>query len=365
MFVEISRLLIVLTCTVTGLAVGNAFGGDHSIGNTIGGILGTLVGYVGGGVAGRALERAFGVVEERVERYPTPRLFAGGMGALIGGLGGAFVALPMIMIFPRVPVMLVGTLVIWAAGTLGVRIAWNKSEELFAMAGLSSRPLVRSAPYEVADGHILDTSAVMDGRLASLLKAGLLDSQLFVPRFVLDELQGFADAREGPQARRARRGLEMLESFRREEVAHVRVLDDEVPERFEVDAKLVALAKRLQIRLLTCDVNLQRVAEIQGVTVVNLRRLAADLRPDHSPGDVVDVELVREGSEPGQGVGYLDDGTMVVVNDGVQLVGTGAVTVEVATIVPTSVGRLLFAHPTAVVADPPADVAVASPSADG
>lgn len=344
MFVEISRLLVVLACTVTGLAVGRHFGDVNSVVETLGGVLGALFGYVGGGVAGRAIERAFGVVEVKAERYPTPRLFAGGIGAIVGGLGGAFFAFPLILIFPTVPVILLGTLVMWVAGTLGVRLAWRKSEELFAMAGLSSRPLVRSVPYQASDGHIVDTSAVMDGNLGGLVRAGLVDSQLFVPRFVLDELQGFADAREGAQARRARRGLELLESLRHESSVGIRVLDDEVPERDGVDAKLVALAKRLQIRLLTCDVNLQHVAEIQGVRVVNLRKLAADLRPEHAPGDVVAVELARPGREAGQGVGYLEDGTMVVVNEGADLVGGGVLQVEIVTVVPTSVGRLLFAR---------------------
>ena len=362
MFVEISRLLVVLACTMTGLAAGREFGGADQLGQTIGGVLGTLVGYVGGGVAGRAIERAFGVVEHRVERYPTPRLFAGGVGAIVGGLGGAFLAFPLIVIFPSVQVILLGSLIMWVTGTLGVRVAWRKSEELFAMAGLSSRPLVRSTAYQASDGHIVDTSAVMDGNLSGLVRAGLLDNQLFVPRFVLDELQGFADARESSQARRARRGLELLEALRHEGTIGVRVLDDEVPEREDIDGKLVSLARRLQMRLLTCDVNLQHVAEIQGVTVVNLRKLAADLRPEHVPGEIVELEVVRAGKEAGQGVGYLDDGTMVIVNNGVELVGTGRVRVEITTVVPTSVGRLLFARvarqpesaePSIVVSEPP------------
>ncbi len=345
MFVEISRLLIVLALTLTGLAAGREIGGDASMGDTIGGVLGTLIGYVGGGVVGRSVERAFGSVEERVETVPSGRLFAGGLGAVVGGLGGAFLALPLVLVFSAVPMYLVATLIVWVAGSLGVRVAWRKSEELFAMAGLSSRPLIRSAPYEASDGHILDTSAIMDGRLTTLVRADLVSPQLFVPRFVLDELQGFADARDGAQSRRAHRGLELLDVLRRDGTATVRILDDEVPEREEVDAKLVALARRLEIRLLTCDVALQRVAELQGVQVMNVRKLASELRPEHTPGDLVQVELVREGKESGQGVGYLDDGTMVVVNDGVDLVGSGAIEVEITTSVPTSVGRLLFARP--------------------
>lgn len=345
MFVEICRLLFVLACTVSGLALGRELGSDNSVAVTVGGILGTLFGYVGGGVLGRALDRAFGVVEDRAERVPTPRLFAGGVGAMVGGLGGGFVAFPLVLIFPSVAVVLIGTLVIWVAGTLGARVAWRKSEALLAMAGLSSRPLVRSSPYEAADGYIVDTSAVMDVNLGGLVRAGLVDGHLFVPRFVLEELQGFADMRDGQQARRARRGLEMLEALRNESSVGVRVLDHEVPERDAVDAKLVALARRLQIRLLTCDVNLQHVAEISGVPVVNLRRLAADLAPDHAAGDVASIELVRAGREPGQGVGYLDDGTMVIVNDGERFVGPAPIAVEIVTVVPTSVGRLLFARP--------------------
>lgn len=359
MFVEVSRLLVVLACTVSGLALGREIGDGTSVAQTVGGVLGTLVGYVGGGVLGRTMERAFGVVEQKAERYPTPRIFAGGVGGMVGGMAGGFVAFPLIVIFPSAPVILAGTLVIWILGTLGVRIGWHKSEELLAMAGLSSRPLIRSSPYEASDGYIIDTSAVMDGNLAGLVHAGLVDGSLFVPRFVLDELQGFADAREGQQSRRARRGLELLEVFRKEGRVAVRVLDDEVPERDDVDGKLVSLARRLQIRLLTCDVNLQHVAEVSGVSVVNLRRLAADLRPDHTAGDVVSVDLVRAGREPGQGVGYLEDGTMVVVNDGDRLVGRGPIRVEIVTVVPTSVGRLLFARVIPVDVVPP--TAVLSP----
>ncbi len=339
MFVEISRLLIVLACTLTGLALGRHLG----VGN-MGGILGTLLGYVGGGILGRSIERAFGLVEDTVDSVPAPRMLAGALGALVGGLGGVFAAAPVVLLFPSAPVVLLGSLVVWICGALGVRLAARKTEEFFALIGLSTRPLVRSRPYEVGDGHIVDTSAIMDGHLGGLVQAGFLDQDLFVPRFVLDELQGFADAREGEQSRRARRGLELLDSLRLEGPVRVRVLDDEVPEHDEVDAKLVTLARRLEIRMLTCDVNLQRVGELQGVSVVNLRKLADDLRPDHVPGDVVHIELVRPGREPGQAVGYLDDGSMVVINDAAEHVGRGMFAVEISTAVPTSVGRLYFAR---------------------
>jgi uncharacterized protein YacL len=262
---------------------------------------------------------------------------------LAGGLAAAFVVVPVVVILPRPPVVMAGTLLVWAAGTLGLRIGIRKTDQLFAMAGLSTRPLVRSEPFEVDDGYIVDTSAVMDGQMSNLARSGVIDQVLFIPRFVLDELQGFADAREGAQARRARRGLEMLDAIRREGSARVRTLDDEIPEIQAVDAKLVALARRLQLRLLTCDAHLQRVAELQGVPVLNLRRLADDLRPERSAGDIVTVELVRRGKETGQAVGFLDDGSMVVVNSADHLVGN-VIEVEITSIIPTAVGRLLFAR---------------------
>lgn len=348
MFVEIARLFIVLLGSLAGLSLGHQYDAAHhsaaGTGAVLGGVLGTLAGYVGGGVTGRLLERAFGVVEERIDRFPGPKVFAGAIGGAVGGLAGALVAVPLVGIFHSAPAYVGGGLLVWTMATLGLRVAARKSDELFALAGLSTRPLVRSAPYRVADGYIVDTSAVMDGYLQGLVRAGLLDQELFVPRFVLDELQGFADARETPQARRARRGLEMLDAMRRDGLVRLRVLDDEVPEREQVDAKLVVLAKRLELRLLTSDGTLQRVAELQDVPVCNLRKLWSELSPGAQPGDVVIVELVRPGKEPGQGVGYLDDGSMVVVNDAAALVGSGEIEVEIATAVPTALGRLLFAR---------------------
>ena len=153
------------------------------------------------------------------------------------------------------------------------------------MAGLSTRPLVRARPYDDSDGFLVDSSAVMDGQLLPLSRSGLFRDDLLVPRFVLDELQGMADAND-ERSRRAQRGLEILEVLRaRGAVARASSLDDEVPEVDEVDAKLVALARKLQLRLLTNDVNLAKVAELQGVPAVIPRRLAADLIPGVLAGE--------------------------------------------------------------------------------
>lgn len=343
MFVEVVRLFMVLLFTAAGFWLARDLG-SSSTAPSVGGMLGCLAGYVSGGILGRLLERAVGAVERTVERVPAAQVLAGLVGGVAGGLAGALLAAPLVIaVEVEIALPLIG-LVVWIAAYAGYRVAAHKSAELFHLVGLSTRPLVRATPFDRKDGFVVDTSAVMDGQLLPLTRAGLLDGDLLVPRFVLDELQGLADSPDTTRSRRAQRGLEVLDVLRREAPAHVYVLDDEVPEIAEVDAKLVALALRLQLRLLTNDTNLSRIAEVQGVPTCNLRRLAADLGPGIVGGDVIEVALQRPGRESGQGVGFLDDGSMVVVNGGAGLVGAGPRQFVVASIVPTAVGRLVFAR---------------------
>jgi uncharacterized protein YacL len=159
---------------------------------------------------------------------------------------------------------------------------------------------------------------------------------------VLDELQSIADAQEPTRRRRGQRGLDLLSALQHLPGSEVHVLDDEVVEHDEVDAKLVALARRLEVGLLTLDTNLQRVAELQGVRCLSLHRLAEGLQPVLVPGETVRLPISREGKEPGQGVGFLDDGTMVVVGDAAALIGS-EVEVRITGNAQTSVGRMLFA----------------------
>ena len=344
MFVEITRLFTVVLLTAAGFMVGRDLGPTGGQLAGIGGILGCLVGYLGGGLLGRLLERAIGVVERRVDRLPLPQVLAGMVGGGIGTLLGVTMAVPVIVYLPPELSIPTAGIVVWLSMYLGFRIAARKSEDLFAMAGLSTRPLVRARPYDDTEGFLVDSSAVMDGQLLPLSRSGLFRDDLLVPCFVLDELQGMADAGD-ERGRRARHGLETLEALRREAPLRVYVLDDEVPEVAEVDAKLVALARRLQLRLLTNDVNLAKVAELQGVPTIIPRRLAADLVPGVLAGETIVLPLVREGRHPGQGVGFLDDGSMVVVNGGADLVGAGPLSFSVSSIVPTSAGRIVFARP--------------------
>ena len=238
----------------------------------------------------------------------------------------------------------VAGLAVWITGWLGFRVPSRESVAVLETLGMSTRPLVRAQAFNARDGLLVDTSVLMDGQLLALARGGVVGGDLMVARFVLDEMQGFADSADETRRRRAHRGLESLEVLEREGVSRVFVLDDEVVEHDAVDAKLIALARRLQLRLLTNDGPLARNAELQGVPTCNLRRLAQELAPAIVPGDFVRVSLTRAGKEEGQGVGHLEDGSMVVVNGGVDLVGGPDVMLQITSVVPTNAGRLLFAR---------------------
>jgi uncharacterized protein YacL len=342
-FVEIVRLFTVVLMTAVGYMVARDLGAGSQM-TAVGGVVGCLGGYLVGGLLGRLLERAVGVAERTADRIPIPQLLSGIFGGAVGGVLGVAFAIPLgVFLPPEIGLPTAGILFTLCL-YVGYRIAARRTEELFAMAGLSTRPLVRARAYDDVDGFLVDSSAVMDTQLLPLCRSGLFRDDLLVARFVLDELQGMADAGD-ERSRRAARGLETLEVLRRDAPNRVYIVDDEVPEVSEVDAKLVALARRLQVRLLTNDVHLSRVAEVQGVQTVIPRRLAADLVPGVLAGETIQVALTRPGRHPGQGVGFLEDGSMVVVNGGVDLVDAGSMSFVVSSIVPTSAGRIVFARP--------------------
>ena len=343
MFVEVTRLFLVVLGTAAGYWLGRDLGGAGTAAEGVAGMIGCLAGYVGGGVIGRLIERAAGEVERRADSFSAVRVVGGALGAVLGAIGGTLCAAPIVFVVSQPMGVAIGGLVVWCWAYLGFRVVGSRSIAVLEMFGLSTRPLVRSTPFDARDGVLVDTSVLMDGQLLTLAHTGLLGTDLLVARFVLDELQGFADCPDVAKSRRAHRGLETLEVLRRDPTINVRVLDDEVPDIAAVDAKLIALARRLALRLLTNDAALARNAELQGVPTCNLRKLAVDLSPAMIPGDVVKLALTASGRQRGQAVGHLDDGSLVVVNDGETLIGRPAVSLRITSVVPTAVGRLVFA----------------------
>jgi len=191
------------------------------------------------------------------------------------------------------------------------------------------------------DVIILDTSVIIDGRIVDILKTKFLSGKIIIPRFVLKELQQIADSTDPIKRQRGRRGLEMLHTIQKESGLDIAISEEDFPEIPEVDSKLVRLAKLLAGKILTVDFNLNRVASIQGIKVLNINELANAIKPVVFPGEQMQIKLIKEGKEHNQAVGYLDDGTMVVVEDARRLLGQDA-KVVVTSVLQTQAGRMIF-----------------------
>jgi len=191
---------------------------------------------------------------------------------------------------------------------------------------------------------LLDTSAIIDGRIADISQTGFINGTLIVPRFVLNELQHIADAADTMRRNRGRRGLEMLKRLQSDSTVPIKITDDEKEPGSEVDGELVKMARVLRCPIITNDFNLNRVAELQGVKVLNINELANAVKPVLLPGEDILIKIMQDGKELGQGVGYLDDGTMIVVEGGRQYMGM-TIEVSVTRVLQTVAGRMIFAHP--------------------
>jgi uncharacterized protein YacL len=191
---------------------------------------------------------------------------------------------------------------------------------------------------------LLDTSAIIDGRIADISQTGFVSGALLVPRFVLNELQHIADSADTMRRNRGRRGLEMLNRLQKDTTVPIEITDADVEDVAEVDGKLVKMARTLHCPIITNDFNLNRVAELQGVKVLNINELANAVKPVMLPGEDIFIKIMQDGKELGQGVGYLDDGTMIVVEGGRQFMGA-TVEVTVTRVLQTVAGRMIFAHP--------------------
>jgi len=336
-FVEIVRLLIVLLFTAGGYAVATQYGVA-----LFGTILGAAIGYVCGGVLGRFLREVLGMVEAQTTRLSAGEILAGSVGALVMGLLGALVGVSAIGLLPDPWGWPVFGVIVWMAVHAGFRIAWQKSSEMLSIVGLSEPFSNGLTGGPTRDAVLIDTSVLVDGRLLRLAQTGFLHRNLLVPCFVLNELQSLADSREPKIRRKGRIGLESLEAIQRDTRLRVHVSEEEIPEIEAVDAKLVALATRLSVSLLTNDEPLSRVAEIRGVHCMNLDRLTKSLSAVRAPGEVVPVTIIKEGQEKDEGIGFLQDGSMVVVADAAELVGH-EVEVRITGSATTPRGRIFFA----------------------
>ncbi len=263
----------------------------------------------------------------------------------IGLIAGLVIA--NLVTIPIKDIDIIGTPISIAANIIfscvGVAVAaGKKNENLFdSMKGRTSGAKNGSIQTEC---KILDTSVIIDGRIVDICRSGFIEGELIVPSFVLEELRHIADSQDSLKRNRGRRGLDVLNMLQKDLEFPVRVENVEISSDTEVDSALLKLAQRMEGKVLTIDYNLNKVADFQGVPVLNINELANAMKPIALPGEEMTVQVIKDGKENGQGVGYLDDGTMIVIDGGRQHIGE-SLNVTVTSILQTAAGRMIFAKP--------------------
>jgi uncharacterized protein YacL len=269
-----------------------------------------------------------------------------GFGTVIGGLLGLSVGL----LFAKLiyfPLMSIFTNIDGKYVAVGFNALFGYSGLLLGLrAGkdLTLSNLVNAFKSRIEEGRatVIDTSVIIDGRIVDVCETGFLEGSFIIPQFILQELQHIADSSDSLRRARGRRGLDILHKIQKMNNIDVKIVDEDFPKIKEVDAKLVALAKVLGAKIITNDFNLNKVAELQGVTVLNLNELANSLKPIVLPGETMNIFIAKEGKESNQGVGYLDDGTMVVVDNAKKTINR-QMDVIVTSVLQTTAGRMIFA----------------------
>jgi uncharacterized protein YacL len=324
----ILRLLLVLACSVSGYLLASHLPITHTLGIWVKWI-GALAGFI---FALLALS-----IEKIIKKAPLKVIFGGTFGLFLGLviaqlLGYAFSGLQNSTI--RISISVILSCVF---GYIGLVLGGKKVEE-FKWPGWG---FFAKGSQKKDGGKILDTSVIIDGRVADICETDFLEGPLIIPQFILQELQHIADSADSLKRARGRRGLDILNRMQKGDTVEVQVVDDDYPDIKEVDAKLIALAREMNAKVVTNDYNLNKVAQLQGVLVLNINQLANALKPMVLPGEVLHLQIMREGKEQGQGVAYLDDGTMVVVENASRHLGQ-KVEASVTSILQTTAGRMIF-----------------------
>ncbi len=324
----IVRALLVLACSISGYFIAYYMMAAASSYAVFQAIIGFIIGFI------------IALLVIRVEkdiRKLSLRIIAGGVIGMVIGLMIALMlgfGLNMVIkitqnqhVVPWIYLLLTGIL-----GYLGLVLGSKKVEEFN----------FRAPEEKESNNHrLLDTSVIIDGRIADICDAGFLDGALIVPRFVLNELQFIADSSDSMKRSRGRRGLDVLNRMQKSSSISIEIVEQDFPKIKGVDGKLVALAQKISAKLLTNDYNLNKVAELQGVRVLNVNELANAMKPVVLPGEPMVVKIIREGKEAGQGVGYLDDGTMIIVDSAQRMINS-TVEVVVTSVLQTTAGRMIF-----------------------
>jgi uncharacterized protein YacL len=290
-------------------------------------------------VGGALVALAIIFIEIRVKKVSLPRLLGAALGGAIGMLGGFLLSVVLGHVNPDNSTTLhffqLG-LVMWL-GYVGLVVGAQKSESL----NLGAIGFFGGDKNSTKTHKILDTSVIIDGRIADIAETGFLDGSLVIPQFVLRELQMVADSADSLKRNRGRRGLDILQRVQKIANLEVRIVEDDFPQIREVDLKLIELAKIYGCKIVTNDFNLNKVAQLRGVEVLNINELANALKPIVLPGETMRVFILKEGKEYNQGVAYLDDGTMVVVDNARRMISK-TIDVSVTSVLQTTAGKMIF-----------------------
>ncbi|HSV31986.1 MAG TPA: PIN domain-containing protein [Atribacteraceae bacterium] len=273
-------------------------------------------------------------------RLSSVDILVGMTGLILGLVVGVLISYPVSLWQVNNPSL--PMLITVMGGVIGFSIFMGRREDIVSI--FTGMPKTRLLRGQATGTKILDTSAIVDGRIADVCKTGFIEGDMLVPRFVLKELQQVADSQDPLKRSRGRRGLDILNRMRKEKKVNVRIADRDFPEIRDVDAKLIKLGKVIGGTVITNDFNLNKIAELEGVEVLNINDLANALKPYLLPGEELRVQIIREGKESDQGVGYLDDGTMVVVEGGKRHINNTLDTV-VTSVLQTPAGRMIFVRP--------------------
>lgn len=299
---------------------------------------------------------------DSLRQVPIEDLFSGAIGLSIGLIIAALLAYPVSKIpppfgtyLPFIAALIFGYIgmivMVMRKSELLTLFGFQKAAQKLASTSADGDTFIHSDRLSVngaTDSHqlLLDTSVIIDARIADVAEAGFILGKMLVPRFVLNELQHIADSSEVMRRNRGRRGLEMLDNLQQNPEVDIEFIDDDPGDAQEVDDKLVSLAKEINAIVVTNDYNLNRVASLQGVKILNINELANAVKTVFLPGEEIPLKIIQKGKESGQGVGYLEDGTMVVVENGGKYVEQ-EILVQVTKILQTNAGRLIFASPDA------------------
>jgi len=351
----IFRIIGLITLAIVGVYYGlqlAALLGYNPILVAVGlGLVGALIGYV---IAPYVTTRPAHALRVSLSKISIPTLVVSLIGLIVGLIVAALAAFPLSLL-PSPFGDLLPFLSVLVFGYFGIVIFLVRQNDIlnglrtvFPGRGAENKEAPEPEAAEggaEANGRVilLDTSVIIDGRIADITQTGFLTGSLLIPRFVLNELQYIADSADNLRRQRGRRGMEVLSQLQKDPHITVRISDIDVEGVREVDDKLVVLARQLRCPILTNDYNLNRVAELQGVSVLNVNELANAVKSVLLPGELFNVNIIQEGREAGQGVAYLDDGTMVVVEDGRDQIGR-QVEVVVTKVLQTAAGRMIFAR---------------------